>query len=234
MLLCLYDNESKNWSFILFDLDSSTSTSNRSKISFYGKDGTVWKSSKTFSRVPLNKFEQDSGVAPNCRNAKTPIETFSCFFTNEVLEIMVQSTNIYGKAYCGKRNKKWKNVTISEMQCFLGILIAAGRNKQNHLNFNEMWTHLKTWRVNFYRLAMAKDRFKIIYVCWRFDDFRTRSERVSASGDKLEPVRQLLDVFVELCQNNYIPPACLTIDERLCLFRGKTIYNCSKSFRSYF
>lgn len=168
---------------------------NSSSKVFYGKDGTSWESTKTSSQVPLGKFQQSYGVSEECKHVSTPYEAFSCFFTDEIFELMVQSTNIYGNAYSEKRNKKWKPVIISEMRSFIAILIAAGRNKQNHLNINEMWTSNKTLRVDFYQLAMSRDRFHSIYVCWRFDDFRTRSERISASGDKLEPVRCLLDIF---------------------------------------
>ena len=45
--------------------------------------------------------------------------------------------------------------------------------------------------------------------------------------DKLAPIRQILEMFVENCKKNYIPSEFVTIDEILVVFRG------SAPFRQY-
>lgn len=179
----------------------------------------MWSTSSATKRSP-GTFQMNSGISVGCRKVTRPIEAFSSFFTDEMTELMVTCTNNYGDAYFKRRDKKWKQVTVAEIRSFFGILIAAGRNKQNQLDVREMWTATASWRVNFYRLAMSMNRFREIYICWRFDDFKTRPLRFADSKDKLEPVRDVLDMFLKQCQKNYTPDATLTVDERLCLFRG--------------
>lgn len=149
---------------------------------------------------------------------KTPREVFEAFFTAEIIEEVVTCTNGYGVQ---KFLESWKPVTKNEMLGFIAILIATGRNKQNHVSLDELWTSNKVWRIEFYRLVMSKNRFKQIYICLRFDDRSTRPQRFQVSNDKLEPIRSVFDKFVARCQDNYVAPKNLTVDERLCLFRGK-------------
>ncbi|KAL9698498.1 hypothetical protein quinque_001939 [Culex quinquefasciatus] len=164
------------------------------------------------------------GPAPHCRKMKTPRDVFLAFLSPEIIDEIVVCTNLYGT---GRYGKEWKAVTTNEILSFIAILIAAGRNHQNHVNVNDMWTSNKNWRINFYHHALAKNRFKEIFICLRTDDVRTRKSRFLKSGDKLEPIRKIFDVFVANCQRNYVPPKVLTVDERLCLFRGRV------SFRVY-
>lgn len=130
---------------------------------------------------------------------------------------MVKYTNLFAI----RNNKKWKKVTTAEMKAFMGILIAAGRLHQNDLNTHLLWDSEDTWSASFFKIAMSRERFKKIYDNWRFDDKATRNRRFQKSKNKLEPIRTIYDDFVERCVNNYNPGKHLTIDERLCVCRGK-------------
>lgn len=186
-----------------------------------------WSCHPDQDREPSGEFDDTNvGPAQHMFDLKTPREVFEQFITPDMIKHIVRCTNVYGERYFEKKQRKeaWKPVTDNEMWSFIAILIATGRNKQNHMSINLLWTRQKPWRIDFYSYAMGQRRFKLIYVCLRFDDIRTRAERIQASGDKLEPIKTISDMFVANRVRNYIPPKILTVDERLCLFRGKYIY----------
>ncbi|XP_038106842.1 piggyBac transposable element-derived protein 3-like [Culex quinquefasciatus] len=174
---------------------------------------------------PIKDFDASNvGPAPHCRKFRTAKEAFLAFLSSDIIDEIVECTNLYGRR---KRESSRKDVTKNEVLSFIAVLIAAGRNHQNHVHINEMWTANKTWRIDFYRFALGKNRFKELFVCLRTDNVLDRNDRYMKSHDKLEPIRKILDIFVSNCQRNYVPPKVLTVDERLCLFRGRV------SFRVY-
>lgn len=72
---------------------------------------------------------------------------------------------------------------------------------------------------------MNVKRFKFLLRCLRFDDRTTRSERKAI--DRLAPIRDVFEMFVQNCKKSYCPGENLTIDEMLPGFRGRC------SFRQY-
>lgn len=189
---------------------------------YVGKNGMVWSSELPKNRESSGKFDDSKvGPAEHCRNLKSIAQAFKVFLTEEMIEEVVRCTNLYGERYFTEKKQKWKPVTVNELWAFIGILIAAGRNHQNHVNLNTMWSSNKAWTIDFYRLGMSKNRFSDIYTVLRFDNISTRPQRFRKSNDKLEPIRNILDKFLNNCLQSYVPSSNLTIDERLCLFRGK-------------
>lgn len=196
--------------------------SSTSADDYVGKNGTHWSFESHPDREPNGEFDDSFiGPADHCRGIKTAREAFQTFLSPDIIREVVRCTNLNGERYSQTSNIKWKPVTENEMWSFISILIAAGRNKQNHYSIEAMWTACKAWKIDFYSFAMGKNRFKELFICLRFDDRETRAERFRKSNDKLEPIRVIFDIFVENCRKSYVPPCALTIDERLCLFRGK-------------
>lgn len=193
---------------------------------FTGKNGLPW-SSKPPKRPPLGNFDYSkAGVSQSCRGIKTPKEAFLAFLSPDIIQEVVHCTNLYGKKYYEQRNRKtaWRQVTCAEMRAFIAVLIAAGRNNQNHINVQQLWSSNSFWRIGFYGITISKNRFCDIYTCLRFDDTSTRPERFANTNDKLEPIKKVTEMFVTNCMQNYVPSNVLTVDERLCLFRGRFFF----------
>ena len=66
---------------------------------------------------------------------------------------------------------------------------------------------------------MSLHRFRFLLCCIRFDDKATRASRKLL--DKLAPIRDLFEMFVQNCLRNYPPSEFVTIDEILVAFRGR-------------
>lgn len=143
-----------------------------------------------------------------------------------MLSLMVRYTNIYISSIAANyvRERDASPTNISEIQALLGLLFYAGVLKSNRLNTEELWRSDGTG-VEIFRLTMSIKRFKFLLKCIRFDDKITRTERKNI--DKLAPIRELFDNFVNKCKNGYSLSEYVTIDEKLEGFRGRC------SFRQY-
>ena len=75
--------------------------------------------------------------------------------------------------------------------------------------------------ITFYRCVFPKNRFTFLSSCLRFDDKDTRDEI-----DRLAPIRQLGEMFIHNCKNNYIPSRKCTVDEQLLSLRGRYKFRC--------
>lgn len=197
---------------------------------FIGKDGTTrWKKqcpNKIIRTRKENIIVRLPGVRNCGKNAKTAIECWSLFFTDEMLNIIVENTNRYiselAQGYA--RERRGKPTDVCEIKAFLGLLYLAGTLKSGRLNTKELWQRNELGIERFW-LVMSHDRFHFLLRCLRFDDLTTREER--KQFDKLAPIRRLFDLFVENCKKTYTVGANTTIDEKLEAFRGRC------SFKQY-
>ena len=72
--------------------------------------------------------------------------------------------------------------------------------------------------VWFSLLSWAEKRFKAISRIWRFDDKDTKSAR--RRNDRLAPIHDVFDLWVETLSKSFVPFENVTIDEHLIPFRG--------------
>lgn len=204
---------------------------NNPKYYFWGKDKvTKWfhdpKSNIVQRTSNQNLIRRLPGVIGGARQASTPMESWSCFFTNDIMEIIVHYTNQYIEKIREKygRERDAKCIDLIELKAFIGLLYLAGVYKSNRLSLEELWG-TNGDGVEKFGLVMNIKRFKFIVRCLRFDDLRTREARKKL--DRLAPVRDIFTRFVQNCQKNYCLGENVTIDEKLEAFRGRC------SFRQY-
>ncbi|CAM1319692.1 Uncharacterised protein r2_g2804 [Pycnogonum litorale] len=67
---------------------------------------------------------------------------------------------------------------------------------------------------------MSRDRFKMMLRFFRFDNENNRAER--AQTDKAAPIRDMWTMLNGNLERAYKPYECITIDEQLFPFRGRT------------
>ncbi|XP_026476242.1 piggyBac transposable element-derived protein 4 [Ctenocephalides felis] len=164
--------------------------------------------------------EQDESVIGNAKNAATPIECWSLFFTDEMLNIILTYTNQYIEEVKVKyeRERDTKPIDSIELKAFIGLLFLAGVYKANRLCLEELWG-INGDGVEKFHLVMSIKRFKFIMRCLRFDDRLTRYER--KQEDRLAAVREIFTQFVHNCKKNYSLGEYVTVDEKLEAFRGR-------------
>ncbi|KAJ8962229.1 hypothetical protein NQ318_018201 [Aromia moschata] len=128
----------------------------------------------------------------------TPIGIWECFFDNEILNNIVNFTNIEIQKETEKfsRYRDIYPTNLDEVRALIGL---SG--------------------IEVFRLTMSLRRFRTLLRFIRFDDIETRQERVAL--DKLAPIRTLFDHFNENLKNSYNHSDYVTVDEKLEDFRGR-------------
>lgn len=195
-----------------------------------GKDGiTKWRKHCTVRTVKTrqqNIIKTFPGVKVIAKNLKSPLDIWNFFFTDEMLEVIVESTNkkIQTLSQNYSRERDAKPTNIIEIKALIGLLYLAGVRHVNRLNSLDLWK-VDGSGIEAFRLTMGINRFKFLLVHIRFDDIETREARRAL--DKLAPIRHLFDIFVQHCKDAYSHSEFVTIDEKLEGFRGKC------NFRQY-
>lgn len=192
---------------------------------FLGKDKvSKWEKNiiigNKIRRQPQNILVQLPVVKPYAKNAITESECWSCFISEEILNLILVCTNKYIDSISTKysRERDARHVDIIELRAFLGLLYLAGMHRSNRLNLEDLWATNGSG-IELFRLTMSLRRFRFIHNSIRFDDKTTRLERIKI--DKLAPVREIFSLFVENCKKSYSMGQNVTIDEMLVGFRGK-------------
>lgn len=171
-------------------------------------------------RGPENIITRLPGVIQAARQARTPVECWSNLFSYSVLEMLVKHTNKYIDSVKDKfsRSRDIRETDLIEIKAFLGLLYLAGAFKGNRQNLEELWGR-ENDGIEKFSLVMSLRRFKTLIRCLRFDDRDTRTQR--KQFDRLCPIREIFEMFVENCQKSYCLGENVTIDEMLPGFRGR-------------
>lgn len=208
----------------------STSTRGSNKHLFYhSKAHVIWKKHalpKNVRTRSCNIITFLPGTKGNARNAIRPLDCWTCFIDNNIIETITASTNIFISKVANKyKDKNEARLTNQiEMKALIGLLYLAGLFKSGRRNSQDFWASDGTG-VEVFPATMAHRRFVFLLRCLRFDDVNTRDDR--KKEDKMAPIREVFECFNQNCKNNYIPGAYLTLDEMLFAFRGRC------SFRMY-
>lgn len=191
---------------------------------FTAKDGTSWNKHPFSQRVRksrANIVTHLPGVKGVAKNAKTPLDCWNLFFSEEMLVSIVKNINTYIEAISEKyqRSRDAKPTNLPEIKALFGLLYLAGIHKSNRLNTEELWNRDGTG-VDLFWLTMSIQRFRFLLRVIRTDDKNTRDQR--RETDKLAPIRKIFDSFVQNCQKHYTISEYATIDEKLEAFRGRS------------
>lgn len=197
-------------------------------IFFYiGKDNeTIWCSKplvQNKSRVSKkNIIKCTPGPTRICRDTQKPINAFLKFITQDLIDIIVNCTNTYigTKRAVVKysRDRNCKDTTREEILAVIGILFLVGVKHGNRANCRELWKDDGTGMI-ITRATFSYKRFLFLLRSIRFDDLSTREEREKI--DILAAIRNIYEIFLASCRNNYSHGEFTTIDEMLFAFRGR-------------
>ena len=146
--------------------------------------------------------------------ARTALECWSCLINDDILNIIVQCTNEYIENIktTFKRERDTRPIDIIDLKAFIGLLILAGVHRSNRQSLEDLWGSDGDG-IEKFRLVMSIKRFKFIVRCLRFDNRDTREERRKI--DKLAPIRNMFEKFVENCKKCYSLGENLCVDEKL-------------------
>lgn len=187
----------------------------------------------TSDTKPIREFSFSSNrkgeIKADISDHSTPRDVFDKLFNKDILEMLVNCTNEYGRELYGKpapATRKSPKVNFhatndTEMSKFFGLSLLMAQCKfptiRDAFSKNPLYYH------PIFSATMSGRRYQILL---RTFNCHTPAPTVSES-DKLVKVRRLMDALIKSFNDAYIPGKDLSLDESLLLFRGRL------SFRQY-
>ncbi|XDV25949.1 hypothetical protein PO909_029773 [Leuciscus waleckii] len=200
--------------------DDSEEEGHQGEPSFQSKNGEIiWSSSPPLQTAGRARAEEIITKTPGptryaIARSEDVKSTFELYFPHSIQTILVTMTNMEGNRVYGDQ---WKKIDWTELEAFMGLLILAGVLKSNGESARSLWDG-EMGRAIFRATMPLKDFIKLSGVI-RFDDKATRNERKAT--DKLAPIRELWDKWLERLPLMYNPGMYVTVDECLIGFRGR-------------
>lgn len=167
----------------------------------------------------------------------TPMTTWSRIFDNIMLEEIVTGTNekllslvkkytdhkrrhsiAFSQPMDRSHSTRYHLTDLKEIKAVIGILYMLGVLRSRQLSLDEIWARDGTG-IDWFYCVMSKDRFKILLRALRFDEKRTRAERLKE--DKITHIRILLTRFKNNSKSSYELSRTVTVDEMLFRFMGR-------------
>ena len=194
---------------------------------YIGKDEeTVWiseplsSSSKTKAKNILKVLP---GPKASAKITEKEIDAFYLFITDGMIDNIVENTNRYIQnskraEIQYSRERDCRDTTKPEIKALLGALYLIGIKKGGHTNCCELWDSDGTGMI-ILRALFSYKRFCFLLRALRFNDLGTQNER--KQSDKLAPIRDFHQEFVNNCLAHYNVSELVTMDEMLHPFRGR-------------
>lgn len=183
----------------------------------------VWASSKgrTSGRAAaINIVRVARGPTRTVKNILDALLLFEQFMTNQILEEILKWTNseIVIKRQNYDQSTSTQNETSKEeIRALIGMLVLSAALKDNHLTLDELFN--TEYSGTRYISCMSKERCDFLLRCLRFDDKTFRLQR--QKDDPFTPIRDIWEMLMVQCRQNYVPGTYVTIDEQLLAFRGR-------------
>ncbi len=107
-----------------FDFDSDELADNLDELELSDEDLDVYEEELDL----MNESNiTDDGFTSISLKERTPVSVFRTSFTEEILNLITNQTNIYGKGKKRSNNQKktsnWKDVSKKDIESFLGLII---------------------------------------------------------------------------------------------------------------
>jgi hypothetical protein len=188
-----------------------------------------------FKAMDLNRTTSSSQI-PNTIDSSNPEALFTLFFTDSVIDRIVQCTNINAenirtdpvtsraqniRFHDSHNQLPWKPVSSSEILAYLGIIIYMGIHIEVHVN--DYWNTKKPGPIHgSVRETMSRIRWKQIhryFHVWGPTLDHSVSNKTARPHEKVDPLAKLL---LPTFQRYWKPATDVAIDECIEGFTGRT------------
>lgn len=143
-------------------------------------------------------------------NCFTMVDFFNYYFTNEIIDLIVDCTNQDPDEY----------TTRKEIRAFIGLLLIFGVTKKHDIEINMIWKEDSLHYCKWAAITMSRDRFKVLTSHITFDDVFSRKTREKTIG-KFYLMNNIFEKIRIRVVEAFNPGQNLCVDETLYPFRGR-------------
>ena len=169
--------------------------------------------------VILNPFSGTSG--PTFTVTENPIDVFRHFFTCELIDTIVQQTNLYAKQIMTPAAyTEWDKITVCELEAYFGFCILMSIN---HLPaIDDYWRKDDFLRYHPIADRITRARFREITRYLHFVDNSQLPKKGEHNYDRLGKVRPIMKFCQEKFLSNFEPHCEQAVDEAMIPFQGRS------------
>ncbi len=155
---------------------------------------------------------------------KLQFQSLEAFFTEEILTLITDQTNIYGRGRKSSDNRRkssnWKDVSKKEIESFLGLIILMGINDLPNMKL--YWSKDMVFHNAFISSIISRDRFLQIFYNLHLVDSALEPKRESKNYSKIYKIQSFIEILRRIFQKNYNFGRYGTIDENMIKFKGRS------------
>ena len=209
----------------IFEENGSRSDSSESEASNDENDdhSIISPNGISYSREPPTERRRARNIIDfehrprNLAHVTSELEALLLFLPEEQLRVILRHTNRKCQDVFRVRRQNIHLFSYEEFLACLGVHIRLGADRDNFTSLEDIWS-VQNGRP-FYRAVISRDRFKTFLSVVRFDNYRTRSQRLTT--DRLAAISEIWDPFIQGLRRLYVPSFVLTVDEQLLGYRGR-------------
>lgn len=153
-----------------------------------------------------------------------PIEYFALFLSDDVINLMVDETNLYATqqllnadAAPQSRLHKWYPTCAGEMKRFIGLIGWMGLVKLPRLC--DYWSTNELFSIPLPKKVMSRNRFELLLRFWHF-----ANNEEAAADNRLCKIENVINKFIHSFQSYYTPAEKICIDESVVPWRGRLVF----------
>ena len=193
------------------DIGSNNRGGNETNNNTWSKDDPV---------VKIFLFSENAGLKIDIPENDNPLFYFKLLVSGELLGGIVQRSNEYVRRVIDSsrplRRKsvlnKWKEVTLSEMKRFYGIVFHIGLAGMP--SYRAYWSKSRLFKNDMFSSVMSRERFQSIMRFLHFGDEPQQPD------DRLAKVRFLINQLNNTMPEIYTPHKELSLAESMMLWRS--------------
>ncbi|KAL7635477.1 UNVERIFIED_CONTAM: hypothetical protein RMT77_014546 [Armadillidium vulgare] len=185
------------------------------------------------NRQKVFYFTGKSGLQIIIPQNVTPIEVFRLFINDEVLDLLVEQTNIFAqqqiaigssqgskkpiKQHSRIKACKEEGIDKKTIEMFLGTNLWMGLNRKGSID--EYWSKSPLFESPLTEKLMSRNKFQLLLNLVHFADNNSIEK-----GNRIGKIAPLIDLLVKNFQSVFCPPKDVVIDETLVPWRGRLIF----------
>lgn len=166
-------------------------------------------------------FSQHVGPTCSLPGTAKPIDYFMLFFDDNLLQLIVDETNLYAQQNpLSSTRYAWYDTTISEIKAFLGLIIMMGIKRLP--SYIDYWSSNPLLGTPELVAGFPLNRFRHLLTRIHFNNNNNAPPQGSTMYDKLYKLRPILTALEGKCLTLYNPHRENSIDEAMVGFKGRS------------